>query len=129
MRSMAAIHPVLRELFAALEAQKLRWSLLRVPSDPLRPAGDVDVLVDAPHAGRLLTVARALGFVALPGWAKPPNLLLFLYDRASDQWLLLDVDTDLAFRHPPGWTVEGAAAMVLDRRQERDGLVVPEDGD
>src|SRR3954452_23117734 len=126
---MAHLPPVLPELFAALEAQKLRWTLLRVPSDLLRPTGDVDLLVDARHAERLRTVAETLGFVALPGWAKPPNLILTRYDRESDQWLLLDVDTDVVFRRPPGWSVEGAAAMVLDGRRARDGLVVPDDGD
>ncbi len=123
------MHPMLRRLFGALQERGLLWSLLRVPSDPVAPAGDVDVLVTPAHAVALREVAEECGFVALPGWAAAPNLLLVSYDRPSDRWLLLDVVTAVAFRHPHGWRPAGVAERVLARRQLHDAMAVPADAD
>jgi hypothetical protein len=92
------VHPLLRRLFAALDAHGLSWLLLRIPSSLAAPSGDVDLLVAPEDGAALRAAAQRLGFVALPGWESPPNLLLVRYDRPSDCWLVLDVVTTISFR-------------------------------
>lgn len=125
----AALHPVLRRLFAVLEQRDVRWTLLRLPSNLGSPTGDVDILVERSDARALRDAAGELGFVALPGWDSPPDLILVSYEKASDRWLVLDVSTAVSFRAPRAWRLAGAAQEVLDRRWRRDGMVVPSDGD
>jgi aminoglycoside phosphotransferase (APT) family kinase protein len=110
-------HPALRRLFAALAKRELSWLLLRPPSNLAAPAGDVDILVAPQHAAALSDAAEAVGFVALPGWEAPPNLILARYDDESDHWLVLDVVTALFS--------PDAAAEVLRNREVRDDIVVP----
>jgi thymidylate kinase len=120
-------HPLLRRLFAALEARRVLWVLLRLPSNFARPTGDVDLLVAPEEVDRLLEVAEELGFVALPGWESPPGLILVGYDRPSDHWVVLDVATAVSFRSPGSWELPGAAREVLGRRHLHDGAAVPSD--
>ena len=122
-------HPLLRRVFAALEARRVLWVLLRLPSDFAKPAGDVDLLVSPDDVGGLMEVAEELGFVALPGWEFPPSLILVCYDRPSDHWVVLDVATTVSFRAPAAWELAGGAREVLSRRHLRDGVAVPSDGD
>jgi thymidylate kinase len=123
------LHPVLCRLFDALERRLLPWTLLRIPSNPAAPTGDVDLLVAPADAAALRDVAAEHGFVPLPGWESSPDLILVCYDRPSDRWLLLDVSTAVSFRSPPSWRIPGAAEQVLGRRRRLDGMTVPDDGD
>jgi O-antigen/teichoic acid export membrane protein len=123
------LHPVLSALFAALEGRGLSWMLLRVPSNPAAPTGDVDLLVRPADSGALREVAHDLGFEALPGWESAPDLILIRYDRASDVWLLLDVSTSVSFRSPRSWRLPGATEQVLERRRMVDGMALPADAD
>jgi thymidylate kinase len=100
-----------------------------VPSNPAAPSGDVDILVAPADAAELRTAAAELGFVAVPGWESPPNLILVCYDRPSDRWLVLDISTTVSFRSPPSWHLAGGPQQVLRRRRLRDGMVVPADDD
>jgi O-antigen/teichoic acid export membrane protein/thymidylate kinase len=124
-----ALHPVLRRLFETLERRGVCWTLLRIPSNPAAPSGDVDILVAPGDADALRCAAAELGFIAVPGWGRPPNLILVCYHRPSDRWLVLDVSTAVSFRSPPSWRLAGAAEQVLRHRRLRDGMVVPADGD
>ena len=120
-------HPLLRRLFAALEARRVLWVLLRRPSDFAKPTGDVDLLVAPEDVDGLLEVAEELGFVALPGWESPPGLILVSYDRPSDHWVVLDVATAVSFRSPGSWELPGGAREVLARRHLHEGAAVPSD--
>src|SRR4051794_18231941 len=122
-------HPLLGELFASLQRRGVLWSLLRVPADLSAPTGDVDILV-APGDGAALTqAAEEVGFVALPGWDAPPNLLLVTYAAGSDTWLILDVLTTVSFRALPFWELPEVARGVLARRRIEDSVARPDDGD
>jgi thymidylate kinase len=121
-------HPLLRRLFAALVERHLSWVLLRLPADLAAPTGDVDILVAPEQCEALRELARGIGFVALPGWESPPNLILVCYDRPSDRWLVLDVVTTISFRSAR-WQSQEVARQVLGRRQLRDGIAVPADED
>jgi thymidylate kinase len=122
-------HPLLRNLFAALERRGLRWALLRVPENFARPAGDVDLLVAPDSAHGVVDAAETLGFVPLPGWESPPGLILVSYDHASDHWIVLDVATSVSFRLPSSWELPGAAEAVLSRRRVHDNVALPDDDD
>jgi thymidylate kinase len=123
------LHSVLRRLFEDLEHQGVSWTLLRAPSNPAAPSGDVDILVAPPDAGALRAAARRLGFVSLPGWESPPHLLLLDYDAPSGRWLVLDVATSVGFRNPAGWRPPDVSADVLRRRRIGDGVALPAEGD
>jgi thymidylate kinase len=129
MISAGELHPVLRRLFEDLDQHGISWTLLRAPSNPAAPSGDVDILVAPADAGTLRAAARRRGFVALPGWEAPPRLLLLEYDPPSDHWLVLDVATKVGFRDPPGWRPPDVAGDVLRRRRVRDGVALPANGD
>ncbi|HEY4276762.1 MAG TPA: phosphotransferase [Conexibacter sp.] len=118
----------LRRLFTAITAQQLDWVLLRYPKDLAAPSGDVDLLVSPTDADAFQRVARALAFVALPGWESPPNMILTLYDRRSDRWVVLDVVTTVPFG-PSAASAQDAAERVLARRHVRAGIAVPADDD
>lgn len=126
---LTGVHPVLAALFAALERKRLRWMLLRIPSNPEAPTGDVDLLVAPEDAAALRAVAHEIGFVSLPGWESAPDLILMRYDRPSDQWLVLDVSTSVSFRSPRSWQLPGATEYVLRRRSVNRGIAVPADAD
>lgn len=118
-------HPLLRRLFAALEERRLGWLLLRIPSNFEKPTGDLDLLVAPEDVDRLMEAAADLGFVALPGWERPPNLILMCYDKPSDAWIVLDVTTVVSFQSPRAWELRDGARSVLARRQVRDGVATP----
>jgi thymidylate kinase len=122
-------HPVLRRLFTALEQRGVPWTLLRVPSNLAAPTGDVDLLVARSDGNAVREVAVGLGFVALPGWGSPPDLILVCYDRPSDRWLVLEVATTVSFSAPRSWEIPDLAGQVLRRRRLRDGIAVPADED
>jgi Thymidylate kinase len=122
-------HPLLRSLFTDLEERRVRWALLRVPSDLTRPSGDVDLLVAREDLHALVATAQRHGFVSLPGWETLPDLILISYDGDSDHWLVLDVSTTVSFRTPGGAELDGAAHQVLSRRHVEQAIALPADGD
>jgi thymidylate kinase len=121
-------HPVLTGLFDALDRERIDWVLLRPPSNPAAPAGDVDLLVAPAAAPALRRVAEERGFVALPGYTAAPNLILLRYDRRSDHWLILDVATSIAF-DDDRVALAGLADDVLARRRRDGPAWVPDDED
>ncbi len=123
------VHPTLARLFERLEQMEVRWCLLRIPSRPAAPSGDVDVLLDPAHTRAFLVAAAEAGFVPLPGWEQAPDLILMRYDRPTGRWLVLDVSTEVSFREPVGWELRGAARQVLDRRRSDRSPAVPAPGD
>lgn len=124
-----SLHPVLRKLFSELERRNLRWMLLRIPSVPAAPTGDVDLIVARSDVEALRLAATKLGFVAMPGWDRAPELLLVSYDRGSDCWLVLDVSTEIAFPASRWRLEQKLVEVVLDRRCQAAGMMLPADGD
>jgi len=121
-------HPVLAELFDALDRQAIGWVLLRAPSNRVAPAGDVDLLVAAGAAPAFRRVAEARGFVAMPGYTRAPNLILIRYDRRSDHWLVLDAATSVAY-DDDRIVLDGLADVILARRRHDGSAWVPDDED
>jgi thymidylate kinase len=121
-------HPLLREVFAALDRAGVRWCLLRGGESPDVQAGDVDLLVAPDDAARLTSAIAPLGFARLPAWGYGSHRFHLGYDAATDRWLKLDVVTELAFG--PWFSLPSAgAAHCLSRRRRGRGAVVLDDGE
>ena len=89
------LHPVLERLFGRWNEAEVVWALLRVPDDPARPEGDLDILLEQRTAFAAQRIARRLGFVPVPGYRHDLHLLQF--HRETGRWLWLHCVTELAF--------------------------------
>jgi thymidylate kinase len=116
-------HPVLAAVFAAFDAHRIRWCLLRVPSHPQGPTGDVDLLVHDADSATVRAVLQDLGFARQP-IGGTPDLFFLRYHGDTDCWLWLHITRNLAFG-PYGAFDTGAAAACLDRRmRHRDAWLL-----
>jgi thymidylate kinase len=107
-------HPVVAVAWGALDVAGIRWALLRGRADGRD--GDVDVLVAPADAPSLDRVLAAAGFARIPAIGHADHRFYRTYDETTDQWLTLDVVTELAFG-PGGWlALPGAADDVLGGR-------------
>jgi thymidylate kinase len=127
-RPPVAVHPQLAAVFGALESASMRWALLRTPSRPEAPTGDVDLIVHPGDAGALTRLLRPLGFAALPWRATAPELVFVSYHRDSGTWLVLDVVTEVSFG--PDLCFRVADADVVLRNSQASGamrMLAPDD--
>jgi hypothetical protein len=123
------VHPMLAALFAAFDANGIRWCVVRGEDELGDPIGDVDLLVSAHDLPALRHVVVALGFAPIPAWGYGPHRFFLTYDPAHDRWVKLDVITELAFG--PGFTLStGVADGCLARRRRMHDVAVlsPDDG-
>ena len=117
------VHPMLTTLFAAFDANGLRWCVVRGEDELGDPTGDVDLLVGADDLTGLRHVVAALGFAAIPAWGYGPHTFFLTYDAAHDRWVKIDVITELAFG--PGFTLStGVGDRCLARRRRIDDVAV-----
>jgi thymidylate kinase len=123
-----ALHPLLDAAFRLLEGAGLNWSLLRVPSDPSAPTGDVDLLIERRHLSQARTLLRTLGFAKLPGVGSGSEYMLYNYHSATDHWICLHAVTEIGFG--AGYELRtGAENGCLERRQRQGHIarVAPAD--
>lgn len=91
--AVAAIHPRLRAVFAELDRARVAWCLIRGVAE-LERGSEADMLVaGSPLVEPLL---RGLGWRPLTAWGHRPHHFYVTYDRATDRWLKLDLQWDLA---------------------------------
>jgi hypothetical protein len=115
------IHPTVGAVFEAAEAAGVRWCLLRGEGRLESPPHDIDVLVSASDLGTLLQAIGPLGFVPVPTWARGSHRFFVAYLASFDQWLVLDVVTELSYG--PGYAIPTEAAEgCLSRRERVDSL-------
>src|SRR5205085_1756485 len=91
-RSGVMLHSELATVFQLLEEAGIRWCVLRMPPEPGKTGGDVDLLVDTADSSRLQPVLSRRGFVELRGW--PGGQHFLNYDRPTDRWLWLHFVTE-----------------------------------
>jgi thymidylate kinase len=117
---MSPVHPSLAGASRALDAAGVRWCLLRDEDGLEAPEGDVDLLVAAADLPAVLEAALGCGFVALRTWGRGTHRFLVGYDAPSDDWVRLDVVTDLRFGQDLELSLPGAEGC-LDRRVPAGG--------
>ena len=106
----------------------MRWCLLRGETDPGPGAHDLDLLVAPEDIAMLAAAVRPLGFVAVPTPARGSHQFFVSYVPSLDQWLILDVVTELSFG--PDYSLRThAASGCLARRETVGPVVVPSDDD
>lgn len=116
-------HPMLRELFAALERSEIRWLVLRGEGELARPAGDVDLLIEASGLARVEAILGAAGFLLIPTAGRGSHRLHVSYDERDGTWIKLDLVTELGFG-PYFALVAPLAADCLARRRIVRGVPV-----
>jgi hypothetical protein len=121
----ADIHPAIALAFKALEESGLPWLLLRGSDDLLRPAGDVDILVDRKLLPRLDALMESAGFRRVLAGGRGSHRFYFRYSIEDRHWLKLDVVADIDFgKYQQCHTPLGPGCL---RRRVRSGPVwVPE---
>ncbi|HLJ66476.1 MAG TPA: hypothetical protein VKX16_03850 [Chloroflexota bacterium] len=91
------IHPLLETLFRRFDDAGVAWCLLRIPTNPVAPAGDVDLLLDPDGAGRARAALDELGFVRLPARGYGSDSFYLGYHAATDHWIWLHIAVQLSF--------------------------------
>lgn len=121
-------HPLLMQVFEALDEARLAWVLLRDELDLGDPDGDVDLLLAPSAAGRVRRLLRSLGFVRVPTLGRGSHVQYLGYHASDGRWVKLDIVTDLAFGPYFAFQTR-AAAGCLARRQRVAGLatLAPDD--
>ena len=115
-------------MFEALGQAGVRWCLLRGETDPSPGAHDLDLLVAPEDTAVLAAAVRPLGFVAVPTPGRGSHQFFVSYVPSLDQWLILDVVTELSFG--PDYSLRTQAASgCLARRVAVGPLVLPSDDD
>jgi thymidylate kinase len=121
------LHPRLTALFEGLDDASVNWCLLRIPSEPGAPRGDVDVLIEPNHVGAVRHVLFSQGFIPVPGWTELPDMLWVDFDQLSGCFLVLEITDEIIFG-PGGRLRTNERAGCLARRCQ-DGALWRLDGD
>jgi thymidylate kinase len=117
------IHPLLQAVFAAFDDAGVRWCLLRGESELSRPSSDIDLLVSARDRTKVLRALTLLSFVSLPSWGRGSHRFALSYHADTDQWITLDIVTELAYG--PYFSFPFADGEgCLDRRRRSGSLFV-----
>lgn len=114
-------HPLLYTAFHALEGAGTRWCLLRLPSNPSAPSGDVDLLIDSTDANRVKHLLETAGFLQFPGGSDAEGRQFLAYHTPTRRRLWLHVTTELSFGRAHALRTS-AESNCLDRRLS-DGVV------
>ncbi len=122
------LHPLLTATVQALEQANLRWCLLREPTNPEAPTGDVDLLIHPADRPAACQVLKGLGFVRLPAWGYGSAGFFLGYHPGTDHWIWLHLVFELAFG--PYYRLKtGAEEGCLARREQNGTLaeLAPDD--
>jgi thymidylate kinase len=115
--NLGAPPPELEAAFDRLEAAGVVWCVLRLPPDPGKSGGDIDLLVALEHVPRLRAILIDRGFVELPGWRT--GLHFLAYSRLADRWLWLHVVTELTFGALSAVQTQAEAGCLSRREYSR----------
>ncbi len=122
-RVQNTMHPLLENVFSALEQAGIPWCLLRGEAELADPAGDVDLLIGHADAPRVRRILERLGFLHVPAWGQGSHTFFFTYYQPTDRWIKLDIVTELSYG-PQFALRTRAEAGCLARRQRNAVLAV-----
>src|SRR2546430_466573 len=92
-----AVHPLLADMFAALDAAEIRWCLLRGEATLASPSGDIDMMVDPSQVRAMEDALAPLAVVPVERWGGGVHRSFLGYHAPTDRWIDLDVEPELAF--------------------------------
>jgi thymidylate kinase len=129
---MTAVHPLLAEIFAALDDAGIAWCLLRGEAALATPTADIDLLV-APHQlAAMEAMLASLTVVPVERWGMGVHRTFYGYHPATDLFIELDVELELEYGPQASFLVNwlqpsihsGVASACLARRQQVGGVWV-----
>ncbi len=120
-------HSMLRAVFQAFDAGKIGWCVLRGEAELKAPSGDVDLLVAPGDMRRVCLILDDLGFVPLPAWGRGSHRFFLSYHPATDQWIELDVVTELAYGRYAALRTYAEADCLARRRRLGDVVALDRD--
>ena len=125
------MHNLLLQVFEQLDQEQIPYCLLRgyEELEAMDDIGDVDLLISNGHMVKLHAVLAPLGFVALPGWGRAPHRFFVAYDESSDNWLKLDVVSEVCFGQPIHAICTALAAGCLHNRRRHGITYIPSSED
>jgi thymidylate kinase len=126
------VHPLLAEVFAALDAAEIRWCLLRGEAGLASPSGDVDMMVDPSQVRAMEEALAPLGVVPVERWGGGLHRYFLGYHAPTDQWIDLDVEPEFVYGPQASFLVNwmlpalrtSVAAGCLARRRQEGGIWV-----
>jgi len=132
-----AAHPLLAEVFRALDRSGISWCLLRGESTLTDPPGDVDLLAAPRGLRRFDEVLAEHSFLRLQRWGAGGHRVYVGYHEPTDRWLELDVESAVEFGPTSNFLVNwirpalriDASAEVLSRRRQDCGVWLPRPDD
>ena len=129
---MTAVHPLLAEVFTALDDVGIAWCLLRGEAALAAPTGDVDLLV-APHqVAAMEAVLAPMAVVPAERWGAGVHRMFYGYHPATDLFIELDIEPELDYGPQASFLVNwlrpsirsGLASACLARRRQVGGVWV-----
>ncbi|MGH7225195.1 MAG: hypothetical protein ACRELF_18390, partial [Gemmataceae bacterium] len=121
------MHPGLADLFERLTKAGIRWCLLRMPSRPEAPTGDIDLLLDDKTMSHWQWLLDELGFVRYPAAVRDGERVYPAYHAATGQWLWLHILTRLSFGSGRTLVTDAADACLERRQQREDGFILADE--
>lgn len=112
------MHPVLSQLFGALDDERVVYCVLR-DADRIEQVtgGEVDLLIAPDQWSRLSAVLAQVGFAPLASRGYAPHRFFVAYDAGTDAWLKIDAVDRLVYGRPIKTLATGLAPDVLARRR------------
>src|SRR5207245_316643 len=80
-----AVHPLLADVFAALDAAEIRWCLLRGEATLASPSGDIDLVVDPSQIRAMEEALAPLAVVPVQRWGGGVHRSFLGYHAPTDQ--------------------------------------------
>ncbi|HEY2667197.1 MAG TPA: hypothetical protein VGK51_10190 [Actinomycetota bacterium] len=126
------VHPLLAEVFAALDAAEIGWCLLRGEAGLASPSGDIDMMVDPSQVRAMEEALAPLGVVPVERWGGGLHRYFLGYHAPTDQWIDLDVEPEFVYGPQASFLVNWmlpalrtrVAAGCLARRRQEGGIWV-----
>lgn len=116
------LHPLVAAAFREFQQANLRWCLLRQPTKPEAPLGDVDLLIDREDRAAAFQILGRLGYSRLPAWGYGSASFFLGYHPGTDHWIWLHLVSELAFG--PYYLLQSGAESGCLTRREQHGTIV-----
>ncbi|MFQ5603854.1 MAG: hypothetical protein ACE5HS_11345 [bacterium] len=113
---------LVQNIFKRLQAAGIAYCLLR-GADELQNTSDfleIDLLVPKSQLCKLADCVAELGFVPWPAWGHAPHRFFLAFEKSRNNWVKLDVVTDIFFGAPIRKFRVNLAETFLRERVQRD---------